>query len=133
MKLRQRFASYSIPFLSLPVSTEQETALDVFIKMNTSASPLRDFDIVVAQLEGAIGNSLHNMIEVLYEKDPIVRDYGKAEDIALAVGALLNGKPPLKRTYLDPIFGSELANVWDKVILGLTRGVSFLRDEAIFN
>ena len=133
MKLRQRLASYSIPFLSLPVSTEQETALDVFIKMNTSASPLKDFDIVVAQLEGAIGNSLHDMIEDLYEKVPIVRDYGKAEDIALAVGALLNGKPPLKRTYLDPVFGSELANVWDKVILGLSRGVSFLRDEAIFN
>ena len=62
MKSRQRLASYSIPFLSLPVSTEQETALDVFIKMNTSATPLKDFDIVVAQLEGAIGDSLHDMI-----------------------------------------------------------------------
>jgi len=133
MKLRQRIASYAIPFLSLPVSTEQETALDVFIKMNTSASPLKDFDIVVAQLEGAIGNSLHEMIEDLHDKVPTAGDYGKAEDVALAVGALLNGKPPLKRTYLDPGFGSELADVWDKVVLGLSRGVSFLRDEAIFN
>ena len=49
--LRQRVASYMVPFLSLPVGTGKETALDVFIKMNTSASPLSDYDIVVAQLE----------------------------------------------------------------------------------
>jgi hypothetical protein len=133
MKLRQRLASYAIPFLSLPVGTEQETALDVFVKMNTSASPLKDFDIVVAQLEGAVGNSLHEMIEELHEKAPALREYGKAEDLALAVGALLNGRPPLKRSYLDPGFGKELAKVWDRVLLGLQRGVTFLRDEAIFN
>ncbi|WP_294223949.1 DUF262 domain-containing protein [uncultured Shimia sp.] len=133
MRLRQRLASYPIPFLSLPVTTEQETALDVFIKMNTSASPLKDFDIVVAQLEGAVGDSLHDMIADLIEKVPAAADYGKVEDVALAIGALLNGKPPLKRTYLDPAFGSELANVWDQIIVGLKRGVSFLRDEAIFN
>jgi len=133
MRLRQRLASYPIPFLSLPVTTEQETALDVFIKMNTSASPLKDFDIVVAQLEGAVGDSLHDMIAELNEKVPTAADYGKVEDAALAIGALLNGKPPLKRTYLDPAFGSELANVWDQVVVGLKRGVSFLRDEAIFN
>lgn len=133
MRLRQRMASYPIPFLSLPVTTEQETALDVFIKMNTSASPLKDFDIVVAQLEGAVGDSLHDMIGELHEEVPAAGDYGKIEDTALAIGALLNGKPPLKRTYLDPEFGSELAAVWDQVVLGMKRGVAFLRDEAIFN
>lgn len=133
MRLRQRLASYPIPFLSLPVTTEQETALDVFIKMNTSASPLKDFDIVVAQLEGAVGDSLHDMIAELKEKVPTAADYGRVEDTALAIGALLNGKPPLKRTYLDPSFGNELASVWDQVVVGLKRGVGFLRDEAIFN
>ena len=133
MRLRQRLASYPIPFLSLPVTTEQETALDVFIKMNTSASPLKDFDIVVAQLEGAVGNSLHDMIAELKDRVPAAVDYGRVEDTALAIGALLNGKPPLKQTYLDPAFGKELANVWDHVVTGLKRGVTFLRDEAIFN
>ena len=133
MRLRQRLASYPIPFLALPVVTEQETALDVFIKMNTSASPLKDFDIVVAQLEGAVGNSLHDMIADLNEKVPAASDYGKVEDAALAVGAMLIGKPPLKRTYLDRAFGRELAGVWDQVVVGLKRGIAFLRDEAIFN
>lgn len=133
MRLRQRLASYPIPFLSLPVTTEQETALDVFIKMNTSASPLKDFDIVVAQLEGAVGDSLHEMIADLKEQVPAAVEYGKVDDTALAIGALLNDKPPLKRTYLDPNFGGELALVWDKVVLGLKRGLEFLRDEAMFN
>lgn len=133
MRLRQRLASYPIPFLSLPVNTEQETALDVFINMNTSASPLKDFDIVVAQLEGSVGDSLHDMISELREEVPAALDYGRLEDTALAVGALLNNKPPLKKTYLDPEFGKELADVWDQVVSGIRRGVSFLRDEAIFN
>ncbi len=133
MRLRQRLASYPIPFLSLPVNTEQETALDVFVRMNTSASPLRDFDIVVAQLESAVGESLHEMIAELRERVPVIDAYGKVEDTALAVGALLNGRPPLKKTYLDPGFGRELNDVWDKVVPGIERGLKFLRDETILN
>ena len=73
------------------------------------------------------------MIADLNEKVPAASDYGKVEDAALAVGALLIGKPPLKRTYLDRDFGRELADVWGQVVVGLKRGVTFLRDEAIFN
>ena len=133
MRLRQSIATYQVPFLSLPVTTEQATALDVFIKMNTSASPLKDFDIVVAQLEGAVGKSLHDMIDKLELEVPDAAKYGKIEDTALAIGALLNEKPPLKKTYLDTNFGNELSIVWDDVVNGLKRGIEFLRQEAIFN
>src|SRR5690606_16926744 len=54
-KIRQTFATFNLPFLSLPVSTSKETALDVFIKMNTSAAPLKTYDIVVAQVEAGLG------------------------------------------------------------------------------
>lgn len=131
-RLRQRVAGYQIPFLALPTSTAQETALDVFIKMNTSATPLKDFDIVVAQLEGAVGDSLHEMIEQLHDAVPAARSYGKTEDLALSVGALLLGKPPLKKSYLEKSFGQGLASVWESVCLGIERGLGFLRDEAIF-
>ncbi|UWP92993.1 DUF262 domain-containing protein [Aliiroseovarius crassostreae] len=132
-KLRHRLAGYMVPFLSLPVTTEQETALDVFINMNTSATPLKDFDIVVAQLERTARGSLHEMIDDLREKVPAATEYGRLEDTVLAVGALLNGEPPLKRTYLDKSFGGKLADVWDDVVLGISRSVDFLRDEGIFN
>lgn len=131
-ELRTRIATYQIPFLSLPVETEQETALDVFINMNTSASQLKDFDIVVAQLEGAVGNSLHEMIEELKEEVPELNGFGKVEDLALSVGALLLGKPPLKKTYLETDFGQGLAGVWPQVKSGIARGLSFLHDEAIY-
>ncbi len=133
MKLRQRVASYKIPFLALPVGTEQETALDVFINMNTSAAPLKDFDIVVAQLEGAVGNSLHDMMAELHQAVPALSRYRSNEDLALAVGALLLGRPPLKKTYLETSFGADLAQVWPKTVSGISRGIAFLQEEAVFS
>lgn len=132
-ELRQRVAKYDIPFLSLDAKTGRDTALDVFIRMNTSATPLKDFDIVVAQLEGATGDSLHDMVEELVEAVPAARDYGRIEDIILAVAALLMGRPPLKKTYLDPSFGNEFSNVWERLKIGFKQGIEFLRAEAIFN
>lgn len=49
-EVRQKFASFNVPFLSLPVNTRKEVALDVFIKMNTSGVELTIFDVLVAQL-----------------------------------------------------------------------------------
>lgn len=131
--LRNRVAKYDIPFLSLDVKTGRETALDVFIRMNTSATPLKDFDIVVAQLESAIGESLHDMVEDLIDSVPAARDYGKVEDIILSVAALLMERPPIKKTYLDTSFGKEFANVWDRLKHGFKHGIAFLRSEAILN
>ncbi len=133
MKLRQRVANYKIPFVSLPVGTEKDTALDVFINMNTSAAPLKDFDIVVAQLEGAVGESLHDMMAELHQEVPLLSGYRSNEDIALSVGALLNGKAPLKKNYLEMDFGNELASVWSDVVKGIRRGIAFLQEEAMFS
>lgn len=131
--LRQRVAGYVVPFLSLGVETSRETALDVFIKMNTSASPLKDFDIVTAQLEEASGQSLHVFMNELLDEQPAAKDFGEIKNILLSVAALVAGKPPLKRTYLEKDFGGELGENWPKIINGFKRGLEFLRSEAIFN
>lgn len=110
-ELRQRIARYVVPFLSLGAETSRETALDVFIKMNTSASPLKDFDIVTAQLEEASGQSLHEFVVSLLEAQTAAKDFGKIKDILLSVVALLSGKPPLKKTYLEKDF---LEKIWAK-------------------
>lgn len=132
-ELRKRVLSYALPFLSLPVGTSRETALEVFINMNTSASPLTDYDIVVAQVEEGTGESLHDKVESLLASAPAAKDYGRIEDILLSVAALLLDKPPLKRTYLEEDFGSGLAKVWPKVVAGAERGLQFLADEALLN
>jgi hypothetical protein len=131
--LRQRVAKYDVPFLSLSSKTGRDTALDVFIKMNTSATPLNDFDIVVAQLESATGDSLHDMVEELAESVPAARDYGRIEDIILSVAALLMNRPPLKKTYLERSYGEEFASVWNRLKHGFKHGLAFLRSEAILN
>lgn len=131
--LRQRVAKYDIPFLALGPQTGRGTALDVFIKMNTSASPLKDFDIVVAQLESATGDSLHDMVEELVESVPAARDYGRIEDTILSVAALLMDKPPLKKTYLDTAYGSDFTSIWERLKHGFKNGIQFLRSEAILN
>jgi hypothetical protein len=131
--LRQRVAKYDIPFLSLSSKTGRDTALDVFIKMNTSATPLKDFDIVVAQLESATGDSLHDMVEELVSSVPAARDYGRVEDTILSVAALLMNRSPLKKTYLDTSFGNEFSSIWTRLKHGFKHGIAFLRSEAILN
>jgi len=132
-ELRKRIQSYVIPFLSLPVETSRETALEVFINMNTSASPLKDFDIVVAQVEEAAGESLHEKIAELLQSIPAAKDYGRIEGVLLSVAALLLDKPPLKKTYLEEDFGINLMKVWSQVVGGIERGLQFLNDEALFD
>ncbi|OAN57234.1 DUF262 domain-containing protein [Sphingomonas sp. TDK1] len=132
-RLRQRVAKYDIPFLSLSSTTGRDTALDVFIRMNTSATPLKDFDIVVAQLESATGDSLHDMVEELADAVPLARNYGRIEDTILSVAALLMNKPPLKKTYLEMSFGKAFAEVWPRLKHGFRHGIEFLQSEAIFN
>lgn len=131
--LRQRVANYGIPFLSLGVETGRETALNVFIKMNTSASPLKDFDIVVAQLEAAAGESLHDLVAELLDEVPGISDYGKVEDNVLSVAALLMDKAPLKKNYLDPEFGHRFTDIWGQLKHGFKHGIEFLHSEKILN
>ena len=65
MKERNELANFNLPFLSLPSTTPKETAIEVFIKLNTTLVRLTPFDIVVAQLEEATGESLHDLISSL--------------------------------------------------------------------
>ena len=133
LDLRSRIGSFSLPFLSLPSTTNRETALDVFIRMNTQGTALTAFDIVVAQVEADTDTSLHERVEALIARVPTLSRYGTPSETALAVGAVLTGRPPTRATYLRPSFGGELIEVWALVERGLERAVRFLADEAMVN
>ena len=92
--VRQRVASFNLPFLSLPVTTPTEVALDVFMKMNTTAAPLSMFDIVVAQVEAGAGKSLHDLIADLRRSTPAIAEYYDPESLVINVAALLQDRPP---------------------------------------
>src|SRR5690606_28865844 len=122
-----------LPYLSLPVTTSKDTALDVFIKMNTSAAPLTTYDIVVAQVEAAMGQSLHELVGACREACPGVEAYYEPEELVLYASALLQDKPPTNSTYLAKSFGETLLAHWGELISGLQRTVTFLEEERIFD
>lgn len=131
-ELRQRVGKYNIPYLQLPEDTKRDTAIDIFITMNTSSSPLRDFDIVVAQVEDKKKTSLHKKISELKKRVPEAKEYGNVESMALAIGAMQLDKPALKSTYLGEDFGKNLMSKWKNIEHGMIFGLGFLRDEMFF-
>ena len=132
-EVRTKFAGFNLPFLSLPVQTEPHTALDVFIRTNTSATPLGDYDIVVALVQAGTGQSLHDMVADTRQECPKISRYYSPEDLALAAGALLQGRTPGKSTYLSPGFGDQLVANWDRYSQGVKDTADFLADEKIFD
>lgn len=131
--LRTCVATFNLPFLSLPSGTDKEVALDVFIKMNTSATPLKPFDIVVAQVEATAGESLHELVEELDKALPSLRTYQDASTLVLSTAALLQGQAPTKATFLEAGFAKSLFKDWDKIKKGITRCISFFEEEKIFD
>ena len=132
-EIRQLFATFNLPFLSLPVATPKETALDVFIKMNTSAAPLCTYDVVVAQVEASMGKSLHDLVADTRRACPTIAEYYSPEDLTLYAGALLQNREPTKSTYMSNDFGSRLLGNWDSYISGVKRAAIFLEEERVFD
>lgn len=131
--VRQKFAAFNLPFLSLPVATDKGTALDVFLKMNTSAAPLSTYDIVVAQVEASMDKSLHDLVSDTRMICPEITAYYPPEDLTLYAGALLQGRAPTNATYLAKEFGPQLLANWDAFLSGVRRTVGFLEQERIFD
>ncbi len=131
--IRQKFAAFNLPFMSLPVSTKKQTALDVFIKMNTSAAPLSIYDIVVAQVEAGMGKSLHDLVADTRKSCPNIAAYYPPESLALYGNALLQERHPTNATYMSKDFGSRLLENWDTFLIGVKRTVGFLEEERVFD
>jgi len=131
--IRQKFASFNLPFMSLPVTTKKEVALDVFIKMNTSAAPLSMYDIVVAQVEAGLGKSLHDLVGDIRRISPTIEVYYSPEDLALYASALLQERAPTNANYMNKDFAAKMIENWDMVLRGVSRTVEFLEEERIFD
>lgn len=132
LKLRDSVSTYNIPYLALPVTTPKDVALEVFIKMNTSAVRLTAFDIVVAQLEETTGKSLHDMVSTLQMRVPEVAAYRDPGSWVLDTASLREDRPPAQASYgrLDLV---RLESEWDDLVEGIGWAVKVLEDERIFD
>ncbi len=131
--ITQEFATFNLPFLSLPATTSSQTALDVFIRMNTSAAALSVYDIVVAQLEAGLGRSLHELVAETRQKHANMDEYYGVEGLVLYANALLQDKQPVNATYMGKEFGLKLTADWDRFLVGVEKTVEFLEEERVFD
>ena len=132
-ELRGRFARFNLPFLSLPIGTSPDTALDVFVQMNTSAQPLTTYDIVVAQVEAGTGFSLHELVEDLQAQAPDLERYADLSRIILTSGALLQDRSPSQSVMRGRDFCEALIDQWDDLVQGVRRTELFLEEERVFD
>ena len=130
--LRAIVANYNLPYLSLPSQTDKSVALNVFINMNTNSKPLSIYDIIVAEVENVMGQSLHDLQDALDEKDPNVARYSELSDMILTTSALLQNKLPNQRGAWE-MDKRVMVEKWEVMERGLSRMAEFLENEGIYD
>ena len=130
--LRETVSHYNLPYLSLPSQTDKSVALNVFINMNTNTQPLSQYDIIVAQVEGIVGRSLHNMLDDLGREHPRIKEYVDLPNIVLHTSALRQNKPPNERGAWDMDQGIMIQQ-WQATKKNLGRMEKFLLSQGIID
>lgn len=131
-ELREIVTHYNLPFLALPSTTPKETALNVFIKMNTNSKPLSLYDIIVAEIENVRGQSLHDLERDLNIKHSNIKPYFELSDLILSTSALLQDKIPNMRGQLE-MDKSKMIDNWEMLEKGLSRMALFLESQGIYD
>ena len=122
---REVVRHFNLPYLRLPASTSKETALSVFVNMNTNAKPLSAHDIVVAELESVTGSRLKEMEADLDAALPRLRGFVDLPSAVLQTSALLQGKLPGQRGFFD-MDHRLLVDNWQRLTHGFHRAVELI-------
>lgn len=129
---REIITHFNLPYLALPAQTSKETALQVFINMNTNSKPLSQYDIIRAEIEGVKGVSLDDYQNELVQNHPNVKYYFELPFLILATSALIQGKLPNQRGMWD-MSKEDMVDNWDKMSLGLSKMATFMESQAIYD
>lgn len=130
--LQEKMKRFNLPMLVLGVATRPATALDVFVKMNTSAVQLDAFDIIVAQFEARTGKSMHDLMIDLREKCPALESYVSPEQMVLQTAALRADRTPAQASFLQ-LDLSDVDAEWNEISDGVSWAVEVLQEECIFD
>ena len=136
--VRDQFRSFNLPYLLLPLGTPPATAVDVFVKMNTSFAKLKIYNIVVALIEAGLGESLHDYVRGRRLECPSILRYQSDESsgferFVLNANALMQHRVPNEVSFMHRDFGRDLLADVDRFKSGLRRTVEFLEEERVFD
>lgn len=129
---RETITHFNLPYLALPSQTSKETALQVFINMNTNSKPLSQYDIIRAEIEGVKGVSLDDYQVALDEKYPTVHHYFELPYLILSTSALIQGKLPNQRGMWE-MSKEQVVDNWDKMALGLSKMATFMENQGVYD
>lgn len=130
--VRETITHFNLPYLALPSQTTKETALQVFINMNTNSKPLSQYDIIRAEIEGVKDVSLDDYQDALDQKYPAIQHYFELPFLILATSALMQGKLPNQRGMWDMNKESMVDN-WEQMSLGLSKMAAFMESQSIYD
>ena len=130
--IRETITHFNLPYLALPSATSKETALQVFINMNTNSKPLSQYDIIRAEIEGVAGKSLDDLENHLRTQYPNVQYYERMSYMILATSALMQDKLPNQRGMWD-MDKEIMVQDWSKMEEGLSKMAEFLENEGIYD
>ncbi|WP_417857531.1 GmrSD restriction endonuclease domain-containing protein [Xanthomarina gelatinilytica] len=130
--VRETISHFNLPYLALPSVTSKDTALQVFINMNTNSKPLSQYDIIRAEIEGVKGVSLDDYQNKLDNQHPNIQYYFELPFLILATSALIQDKLPNQRGMWDMEKDMMIAN-WDIMTDGLAKMATFLENQNIFD
>ena len=131
-EFRETIAHFNLPYLALPSQTSKETALKVFINMNTNSKPLSQYDIIRAEIEGVKGVSLDDYQKQLDEKYPNIKNYFELPFLILATSALMQDKSPNQRGMWD-MDKDQMVENWEKMANGLSSMAVFMESQGVFD
>ncbi|WP_369683450.1 MFS transporter, partial [Nonlabens dokdonensis] len=130
--VRETISHFNLPYLALPSVTSKDTALQVFINMNTNSKPLSQYDIIRAEIEGVKGISLDDYQTKLNTQHPNIQYYFELPFLIMATSALIQDKLPNQRGMWDMEKDIMIAN-WDKMTDGLAKMAVFLESQGIYD
>ncbi len=130
--LRAIVANYNLPYLALPSHTDKSIALSVFINMNTNSKPLSTYDIIVAEVESVMGQSLHDLETGLHQKHSHIARYAPLSDLILTTSALLQGDLPNQKGAWN-MDKKRMVEHWNTLERGLNCMAKFLNSEGIYD
>lgn len=123
---------YNLPYLALPLSTPKDTALQVFINMNTNSKPLSQYDIIRAEIEGVKGVSLDDYQKKLNNDFPNVKHYFDLPYLILATSALMQDKLPNQKGMWE-MKKEMMIEDWELMCKGLGQMADFLSHNGIYD
>lgn len=99
--LRSQIDMTTIPWLALPQSTTSSDAINIFIDTNRSAVTLSEFDIAVAQMEEATGDSLQSLVNDIEKSIPelVLLNPDEIGNFLLKAECVIQGKRPTYGNY----------------------------------